>query len=122
MVNDKVIQAFQKIIKKSFPETNGLQDPILGENLAFSTYRDTPFLQVLHDGKAHWIAISTYECNQGEVYLLDSLFKGRISDHIKKQICTILNCPLEKITIKVLPVQQQTNGVDCGILCPYCKK
>ena len=46
---------------------------------------------------------------------MDSLFKGKISDHIKKEICPLLHCPINKIKIEVLPVQQQSNGVDCGI-------
>ena len=63
----------------------------------------------------HWVAISTYSCNQGEIYLMDSLFNGRIVEHIKKQICSNLNCAAAKIKVNALPVQQQSNGVDCEI-------
>ena len=63
----------------------------------------------------HWVAISSYSCDQGEIYLMDSLFNGRIAEHTKKQICSILNCAAGKIKVNVLPVQQQSNGVDCEI-------
>ena len=48
---------------------------------------------------------------------MDSLFNGRIANHTKKQkqICSILNCAAAKIKVNVLPVQQQSNGVDCEI-------
>ena len=46
---------------------------------------------------------------------MDSLFNGRIAEHTKKQIWSILNCAAAKIKVNVFPVQQQSNGVDCGI-------
>ena len=102
------------MMEKQFPEANGLQDPILGQTLSFKVQKNKPFVQVLH-GKLHWIAISTYGCNEGEVCYTDSLFKGRIANHTKQQIYAILNCDLKHVKIKVLPVQQQSNGVDCGV-------
>ena len=100
---------------KQFPEANGLQDPILGQTLSFKVQKHKPFVQVLHDGKLHWIAISTYRCNEGEVCYIDSLFNGRITDHTKQQICASFNCDLKHVKINVLPVQQPSTGVDCGV-------
>ena len=115
MLSDNVLNAFQKMMEKQFPETNGLQDPILGQTLSFKVQKNKPFVQVLHDGKLNWIAISGYGCNEGEVCYIDSLFKGRIADHTKQQICAILNCDLKHVKIKVFSVQQQSNRVDCGV-------
>ena len=69
----------------------------------------------MHGSKLDWIAISTYGCNEGEVCYIDSLFKGRIADHTKQQICAILNCYLKHVKMKVLSVQQQSNWIDCGL-------
>ena len=114
MLSDNVVNAFQKMMEKQFPEANGLQDPILGQTLSFKVQKNKPFVQVLHDGNLHWIVISTYGCNEGEVCYNDSLFKGRIADHTKQQICASLNCDyLKHLKINVLPVQQPSNGVDC---------
>ena len=55
--------------------------------------------------------ISTYGSNPGEVFLMDSLFNGRISDHTKRQICSIVNYEQDVLKIIALPVQQQSNGV-----------
>ena len=47
---------------------------------------------------------------------MDSLFKGKVSAHIKKQIRFNMNSKeKKKIKIKVAGVQQQTNGIDCGL-------
>ena len=77
--------------------------------------KSIPFVQVLHNGRMHWVATSTFGCNQDEIYLKDSLFNGRIAEHTKKQICSVLNCAAAKIKVNVLPVQQQSSGVDCVI-------
>ena len=63
----------------------------------------------------YWVAISSYGCNQGEIHLMDTLFNGRIAEHTKMQICSILNFAAGKIKVNILPVQQQSNSVDCGI-------
>ena len=103
------------MMKDQFKEMNGLQDTVLGQNLTFSIYRNIPFVQVLHDGHNHWVAISMYGCKTGEVFLMDSLFCGKVANHTKRQICAIMNSTHDKLTVNVLPVQQQTNGVDGGV-------
>ena len=115
MLSDNVINAMQKMIATEYKNTNGLQDSVLGQTLNFKIYKSKPFVQVLHDGSLHWVTISTYGCEKGEVNLMDSMFKGAIALQTKRQICAIMHCEEEKIRIKVLPIQQQSNGVDCGV-------
>ena len=91
MLNGNIIQMFQQMLKIQYPDANGLQDPVLGQALKFAVYQTTPFVQVLHDGSLHWIAISTYKCKEGEVFLMDSTFRGREAHQTKRQICSILN-------------------------------
>ena len=104
------------MLKSQYIHANGLQDPVLGQWLNFAICRNIPFVQILHDGNLHWVAISTYGCNPGEVFLMDSLFNGCIVDHTKRQICSIMNYEQDVLKIIALPVQQQSNGVDCGVL------
>ena len=61
-------------------------------------------MQILHDGNLHWVAISTYGCNPEEVFLMDSLFSGHIADHIKRQLCSIMNYEQDVSKITALPV------------------
>ena len=60
----------QKMLRKQFTEANGLQDPVLGQGVDFQVYRSIPFVRALHDGRMHWVAISTYGCNEGEIYFI----------------------------------------------------
>ena len=115
MLNDSVINSFQQMLKFQYIHANGLQDPVLGQGLNFAICRNIPFVQILHDGNLHWVIISTYGCSLGEVFLMDSLFNGRIADHTKRQICSIVNYEQDVLKIIALPVQQQSNGVDCGV-------
>ena len=115
MLNDSVINAVQSILHKQYPDIGGFQDTILGQTLNFDVYQNQPFVQVLHDGNIHWVAVSTINSLPGQIFVMDSMFKGRISYHIQRQICSIMHCPLNRINAIIIPVQQQTNGIDCGI-------
>ena len=81
MLNDNIVNSVPKMLKKQFTEANGLQDPVLGQGLNFQIYQSIPFVQVLQNGRMHWVAIRTCGCNQGELYLMDSLFNGRTAEH-----------------------------------------
>ena len=123
MLNDNIINAVQKMLKKQFSQANGLQDPALGQTLNFNINRNLPFVQVLHDGRIHWIAVSTFNCNEGEINLMDSLFKGRVPDYSMQQLSALLNCRNKNIKINVVPVQQQTNVFDCGLFAlEFCSE
>ena len=37
-----MINISQNILKKQFPDANGLQDPLLGQLLSYQIYEDTP--------------------------------------------------------------------------------
>ena len=78
----------------------GLQYPILGQTMPFRHFQYQPFVQILPAGVAHWVAI-TFNCKPCEITLLDTLFKGRDSVNIKKQICFIMNSKEGEIKTKV---------------------
>ena len=70
---------------------------------------------MLHDGSLHWIAISTSNCKEVEVFLMDSMFRGREAHQTKRQICSILNSDKKELKIVALSPQQQTSAIDCGV-------
>ena len=115
MLNDNIIQTFQQMLKIQYPDGNGLQDQVLGQALNFAVYQTTPFVQVLHDGSLHWIAISTYKCKEREVFLMDSIFRGWVAHQTKRQIYSNLNSDKKELKTVALPVQQQSNTIDCGV-------
>lgn len=92
---------------------NGLQDPLLGQKLNFREYSEE-FIQLLLDGKHHWVRIITLDCQPGEVNYYNSKFKGKLTKSVKNEICCITRFKGENIKINIVPVQQQQNGFQCG--------
>ena len=109
-LNDTVIHFFQKLIKN----VNGLQDPLLGQKLNFKECSEE-FIQLLHDGRHHWVTISTLDYQTGEVKHNDFMFEGKLTESVKNQICCITRFKEKKLKIDVVPVQQQQNVFDCGV-------
>ena len=110
LCNETVIQFFQSLCDG----INSLQDPLLGQRLSFKVARN-PFIQIRYDGRCHWVTVSTFGCDPGEINYYDSLFKGKITDSVKKQICNLLHSKEKKINVHGMPVHQQKNKTDCGI-------
>ena len=109
-LNDTVIRYFQKLVKN----VNGFEDPLLGQKLNFKECSEE-FIQLLHDGRHHWMTISTLDCQPGKGKYYDSMFKGKLTESEKNQICCITRFKGKNIKIDVVPVQQQQNGFDCGV-------
>ena len=61
------------MMAKRYPWLKGLQDPILDQTMSFRRFQLQPFVQILHNGVTHWVAISTFNCKPGEIMLMDSL-------------------------------------------------
>ena len=126
MLTDTIINAAQYIIHLQHPSIAALQKSLLGQSFhskdvkdqqsfLFKELPDQPFVQVLHDGNIHWLEISRINCLPGEVFIMDSMFRGKINHHVQRQICSIMHCSMNTIKATVLPLQQQTNGIDCGL-------
>ena len=58
------------LIQSQHIHANGLQDPVLGQGLNFAICLNVLFVQILHYGNLHWVAISAYGCNPREVFLM----------------------------------------------------
>ena len=118
MLTDSIINAAQNTIHLQHPSIAGLQDTLLGqsfrskdgkdqESFYFKELPDQPFVQVLHDGSIHWLAISTINCLPGEVFILDSMFRRKINHHVQRQKCLIMHCSMDTIKATVLSFEQQ---------------
>ena len=53
----------------------GLQAPTLGQIYSFDIVKQ-PFLQILLDGKGHWILISTLGTKDAEVHVYCSIYQS----------------------------------------------
>ena len=115
MLSDDVIHGFNILCGRQFEHVAGLQDPLLGQTSQYSVIKNQKFVQILHNNRVHWVAISTHNCKNGEVNYYYTLFSGRINDFVKQQVCTLMQADEDVLKINVMPVQQETNSVDCGI-------
>ncbi|KAL5515133.1 hypothetical protein EMCRGX_G000258 [Ephydatia muelleri] len=121
MLTDEHIQAAQNLLKKQFQHLAGLQSTLLFQNKGFSPalISDGSFQEVVQvlfvPERDHWVTTSYHE---GEVRLYDSKFNHVLSDSLKEQINIIYKEATQSnvLTVRAMPVQQQTGGVDCGLI------
>ena len=66
MLNDTVVHAVRRCYSCS------IQLQADCKILFSDVFKHRPFVQVLHDCNAHWVAISTLNCNPGEVFLKEN--------------------------------------------------
>ena len=66
----------------------------------------------------HWICVANTQRNKTDnsyCQIYDSLTNGSVPLDVAKQIAAFSYCELAKIVAEVLPVQQQTDCVNCGL-------
>ena len=119
MLTDKSINLAQKRLAKQFPGISGLMDTCLGKLHQFGIIPvDKPYIQLLHAGSMHRVCISNTETNKydnGTHHVYDSLCKPKIMLDIVKQVVSYLYHDKSTMSLLARSVQQQKNGVDCGI-------
>ena len=69
-------------------------DSVFGQN------EKGEFVQILHNGSYHWFVVSNIDCNKNKINYYDSLFHGRIKDHVEMQICDIYKCFEEELVFR----------------------
>lgn len=78
-----------------------------------SGFAGNSYVQVLHTGADHWIAINVV--SDKEVYIYDSLFSSQPTYYTMKQIAAIVKSNSHQISLFLEKVQGQRNSFDCGI-------
>ena len=71
------------------------------------------YVQVLHTGTDHWIAVNVVSDN--EVYIYDSVYSSKPTYYTMKQIAAIVKSKSHQISLFLAKVQSQKNSIDCGI-------
>ena len=113
-ISDTIICAAQKLLQIAYPYVRGLQDPILGETLAFKIQKEE-FVQIVNVSQNHWITISTINCKPGIVSVYDSLPSCDVPKRTKEQIAALLFSTKKNITLNFKAVQTQHGSSDCGL-------
>ena len=119
MLTDESVNIAQNLLKMQFPHIGGLQDTVIGKTQAFDIIKsDEKYIQILHSGSYHWICTANMSQSKKEnsyCQIYDSLTGGTVHPDVAKQIAAFSFCPSSEIVAEVMPVQQQNNGVDCGL-------
>ena len=119
MLTDESINIAQNILHEQFPNLGGLQDTVVGKIQSFDVVsKSTSYIQILHVGSLHWVCVANMKNDREfndycQVY--DSLAATNLHFDITKQIAAFLYCQTPELVVDVVPVQQQLNGVDCGV-------
>lgn len=116
-LNDKIIDAAQKILLKQFTDFNGFQPTCFKQNLKHFKTVNENMVQILHRGdikNGHWFTISTVGCKDGNVNWFDSIYSD-LDGESKNQICSIVNHSGKQVKFHRYPVQNQIGASDCGL-------
>ena len=113
-LTDKIIAAAQMLMLQHFPHMAGLQPPTLQKVFAFQVHSGE-FVQIIHVRHNHWCVVSTVDCVSGVVNVYDSLYKS-VSAITIRLIATMVCSTASKLCIRMMDVEKQSNGSDCGVL------
>ena len=119
MLTDGSINLAHSILAKQFPNIAGFMDTCLGKTQQFDLVtRNKSYVQIIHAGSLHWVCVVNTlitKNGNGIHYLYDSLSRSEIMIDIVKQVASYSCHPEPVITLVTKAIQQQTNGVDCGL-------
>ena len=109
-LKDDTINLCQKIIVEQFDLSRGFEDTTLSPDKFTSV--SEKFIQVLNVSSKHWILV--FRGQFGQINICDSLVTdGKFPQKVVKRISRIANCHGSVLELRVLPVQQQKNSIDC---------
>ena len=109
-LEDEHIVAALTLLRRQFPDVEGLQLPSLGLVLQFQAFSGKKTgLQILHNGGSHWVTLSSMD---GEnVTCFDNLHIG-VTPTVEAQITCL--CPGASV-VSLPDVHRQRGARDCGL-------
>ena len=113
-LNDNIIDAAQRLLKQYSTAICGFQNTLLGAKFKPET---EDFVQILFDGREHWLAVSTVGTKADNVVMVyDSLYKS-ISSHTKQQVASLMNTRSSKseLNVNIMDIHMQSGTNDCGM-------
>lgn len=114
-LNDRIMSAWQLLLQKKYP-VGGLHSSVVasGRRWKERSHGESGVVQVLNSANSHWAAMSTVGCKPGIVHWLDSLHCLPSSQQ-EEIVADLLQSSEDSLQFKVINVQLQSNGNDCGL-------
>ena len=114
-LNERLIDAGQRMLREKFPNTTDLHDVCFCDTLSFPHDPPEGVVQILNVANSHWVCISSKDCKPGTIMVYDSLRSGDLPLSVKEVIAALLKCDKKKIFLLFPDVQQQPNSSSCGL-------
>ena len=118
MLTDDSINIAQNLLSQHFPEIDGFFYTVIGQMQSLPIMKCfRKDIQILHTGNLHWVCTANLDDkrqNDALSNLYDSLNYGSVSLRVACQMAAYLICPNSELEVKIKPVQQRGNSVDCG--------
>ena len=111
-LNDRIIDAAQKLIKILCPAIFGLQTVSNCQTMGFDIQPDE-FLQILNNGN-HWLTVSTVGAAHPTVKVYDSIYSNA-GPEIQALIASLLATTRGEIIANFIDVPFQSGCNDCGL-------
>ena len=112
-LTDNLIDAAQMLLRQAFPALSGLQSVCCGRTMNFIV-EPAEFVQVIHNGRGHWLTVSTIGTSHPDIHVYDSMYPS-VNTCVKTQIAAILHTESPAIRLQFMAVQKQAGGCDCGL-------
>ena len=121
-LNDRIVDAVQKILKRQFPHIWSLDTCLKASNLTFKRARGN-FIQIVNrdplKGGSHWLTLSTMKLKSAnEIKIFDLAFTS-MSFPTQQVVCQLLRDGPpkrgDKILLKFMDCAYQNNSDDCGL-------
>ena len=112
-LNDKIVDAAVTLLRKQFPLVDGLDSPVLSETADGFCYSAHQCVQIHFDrARHHWVTSAT---TRMRVELADSIFSRKLSATLCTQLRQKYSSDSNPLSVYIIPVDQQTNSIDCGV-------
>jgi hypothetical protein len=113
-LSDSHINAALQLLKKMYPQQNGLKSTqLLARKLQWKS-SSVDFVQVVHISGNHWVCTSNIHSAPGVCDIYDSMAPSH-SPTLTRQVAAIMQCPEPSFKMRHINVQMQTGGSDCGL-------
>lgn len=108
---DLHINAFQSLLKKSFPHIGGLQCTLYQNKTPLLLTPGTLVIQIIHTRNSHWVTLCIED---GSICLYDSAYTSVCKETLET-IANLIHCKEKSFTVQIMNVHKQTGVVDCSL-------
>lgn len=113
-LNCNVINAGQQLLRKAYPDANGLLDTLYVTDKKVKAQEGKPFVQIMYDS-CHWLTASNIGCKKEIIRVYCSL-RQMPSENCRQQILHLAGLNVPSVTLQVVSVVKQSNGSgNCGL-------